>query len=93
MKLAKLLYFIAIIVMAIISFIMISHGWFLGYLIAAVAFAGVINYFDIVENNRPSKNKSYKSRRAAYFFDSIPDDEKQAYYDMIEKELQDALKK
>ena len=91
MKLGKLLYFIAIIGMAIISFVMIKHGWFFGYFTALITFAGVINYFDIVETNRRGTNKSYRSRRAAHF-NSMTHEQQEEYLDEIERELQNALK-
>jgi len=93
MKLGKLLYLIAIVVMAIMSYVMITHGWpFAGYFVGLITFAGTINYIDIVETNRQYACKKYKSMRAIHFNSMTHEQQERHLFD-IHKEIEKKLKK
>lgn len=93
MKLGKLLYIIAIIAMAIMSYVMIINGLkFIGYFVGFTAGVGILNYLDIVENNRNAVSKTYKSKRAAYF-KSMSNEEQEQYLAQIERDIKEKLNK
>jgi hypothetical protein len=93
MKLGRILYFMAIIIMAIISIIMFENNWnFLGICTGVMSFIGLINYFDIIENNSPKFTKKQRSRRAAHF-KSLTHEEQERYLMNIEKEIKEKFKK